>query len=75
MTNKDWIPINEKLPLNYEEVLISTVDDTVFVANYFAEGFFAIDSLSVPDIDLENVLAWMPMPKSYKAESEDRNDK
>lgn len=66
-----WIPVNEELPEDGEEVLTcSTV------------GFIEIQSLENPyDVywenqkgdwtDFDEVIAWMPLPEPYKAESEE----
>lgn len=66
-----WIPVNEELPEDGEEVLTcSTV------------GFIEIQSLENPyDVywenqkgdwtDFDEVIAWMPLLEPYKAESEE----
>lgn len=62
-----WIPVSEKLP-----------DENVYCLCCDEEGYMAIGCISKwskqwsfddPEIDID-VIAWMPLPKPYKAESE-----
>lgn len=68
-----WIPVSEKLPEDYELVLFSTKTDRVFEGRYFADNTdhqwyaFRDECFAWNNV----VTAWMPLPKPYKAESEE----
>ena len=55
-----WIPVSERLPQNGTHVLICCEDGFVTSDDYFCYGF---------DDFKDNVVAWMPLPEPYKAES------
>ena len=59
-----WIPVSERLPEPYENVLRA-----VKSFGWNCEKSVHIDIGTVCPIDT-NVLAWMPLPEPYKAESE-----
>ena len=69
-----WIPVSERLPKDSELVLFSTKTDRVFEGRYFADNTdhqwyaFRDECFAWNNV----VTAWMPLPKSYKAESEDK---
>lgn len=70
-----WIPCNEKLPKPNELVdnvrkyyLIQDEYGDMHVASYLRNGWISIDSFYTLEDD---VIAWMPLPKAYKAESEE----
>lgn len=57
-----------RLPENGEEVLVTTYTGEVTTTTFYDEG---IDGCSFEFYEGEDdVIAWMPKPKSYKAESE-----
>lgn len=70
--NKDyeWIPVSEKVPEDGEEVLCFLGSEEMAVLfrrndwgqDEWVDGRFATESYEV--------VAWMPLPKPYKAESE-----
>ena len=68
-----WIPVSERLPEDEELVLFSTKTDRVF------EGRFFVDKTNLQWYAYRNkafaynnvVTAWLPLPKPYKAESEE----
>ena len=70
----EWIPCSERLPEdttkpvlisgNYKGLGVYAVD----IARYNG-GMWQHDGVTFPDSD---ILAWMPLPEPYKAESEDK---
>ena len=66
-----WIPCSERLPKNYDEVLISTG----FVTSI---GWFDADNNTwrLNDDYVMGVVAWMPLPESYyEAEMDEEVEK
>ena len=63
-----WIPVSERLPKKGEVVLITNKWYEVDKALYIGDGMFDI---IINYLQKEEVIAWMPLPQSYKAESED----
>lgn len=67
-----WIPVNERLPEDRENVLFSTKAGIVF------EGRFFDDKTNLQWYEYRykqfepnsDVTAWMPLPKAYKEEKE-----
>lgn len=67
-----WIPVSERLPENdgrYLTYIINKHDDKlqyIMTCDYSVDGYgeWFPDAESASD----NVVAWMPLPKSYKAE-------
>lgn len=57
--------LENEMPLNGQEVLVS-------IGEFVAEDVFDEDFYNFENNDIENVDAWMPLPKPYKAESEDK---
>lgn len=68
-----WIPISDRLPDIDETVLVDDGLD-IFVAWWVNDGFEAkwhsLDESYNPN---RPILAWMPLPEPYKAESEGKN--
>lgn len=74
-TEPRWIPVNERLPENRDEVLISLADGRITIASYndhFLPFFnkpigWGVDTKRfVFDFSSEDVIAWMPLPEPYK---------
>ncbi len=55
-----WIPVSERLPEK---------DDLYLV--YFCDGEYELVYCSRGKFTYSGIIAWMPLPKPYKAESED----
>lgn len=66
----EWIPVTEKLP-DIDEDVLATDGLDMFTAWWSDDGFEAgwhsLDDIYTPD---KPILAWMPLPQPYKAESE-----
>lgn len=57
----EWIPVNEKLPKEWEHVLVTT--DTPYTFNKIRIDW-NVDNYWVNYA--HHVIAWMPLPESYK---------
>ena len=63
-----WIPVSEKLPDEKDYCLCCDKDGYItigFVSKWSKQWCF-----DDPEVDID-VIAWMPLPEPYKAESED----
>jgi hypothetical protein len=84
-----WIPVSERLPKKgeYGKVLVTyipsggTLWTTVMIAHYSDLMGIAKPSFHIGEVGKESfqniteqVTAWMPLPKPYKAESEDKTE-
>jgi hypothetical protein len=71
-----WIPVSEKLPEDFQRVLITVVnyagDKVVRTACYInpRKAFRVEGSSNIWEVGETGLLAWMPLPDPYKAESE-----
>ena len=68
-----WIPVSERLPEEFADVLCNTDSGEIFIASYLGK---MNDGTNCFDDDggsgwLGNVIAWMPLPEPFKAESEE----
>lgn len=63
----EWIPVEERLPEIFENVLIYTKSGHYHIGAYFAER--KRWWLGVYWEDLDFILAWMPLPKPYECHS------
>lgn len=67
-----WISVEDDLPCNHEELLLSTGYHTVSVFTYKKGGSCGIDSMILRngkwewEVWKENYLYWMPIPKLPK---------
>lgn len=55
--------VENEMPLNGQEVLVSC--SGIVSIDVFDEDYYDFEYMSIEDVD-----AWMPMPKSYKVEKE-----
>lgn len=68
-----WIPVSEKLPENKTYVLTTIKVPNRIVhtrSGWYEGGFFHNDNGDVWRATDREVIAWMPLPEPYKAESE-----
>jgi hypothetical protein len=79
--HSSWTPISkkmpeEKLPRNFQRVLITVVnyagDKVVRAASYLdlTREFRVVGSSNIWEVGETGLLAWMPLPEPYKAERE-----
>lgn len=65
----EWIPVEERLPEIFENVLIYTKSGHYHIGAYFEER--KRWWLGVYWEDLDFILAWMPLPESYEVKEND----
>lgn len=64
--NKDgWIPVDERLPEDKQQVLVTNWDYCVVLARYDENEKIFYNNFTLPFI-----LAWMPLPKPYREKGE-----
>jgi hypothetical protein len=71
-----WIPVSERLPEDYEEVIASVDHEIVYSGVRYSKEFgweWAAEACADYWTDLKGVDAWMPLPEAYKPESEVKN--
>ena len=60
-----WIPVEERLPEDKQQVLVTNWDYCVVLARYDENEKRFYNNFTLPLI-----LAWMPLPKPYKEKGE-----
>lgn len=68
MERNQWIPVSEILPIVGEDVLLCDLDGDIFIGYLHLDGGWGFD---VSGNKIKNIMAWMPLPKPYKTESEE----
>lgn len=68
-----WIPCSKRLPEDYEIVIASVHGDVYPESRYSKEDGWEYAYESGADYweELDDVVAWMPMPKPYEVKSDD----
>lgn len=64
-----WIPVSERLPEEHKEVLTCSLGGFIEIQSFedSYDGYWENQNGDWSDID--EVLAWQPLPESYKEES------
>ena len=67
-----WIPVSEKLPEEGKEVLTCSNGGFIEIQSFEnSHGNIYWENKNGDWTDIDEVIAWMPLPKPYKAESEE----
>lgn len=75
-----WIPVSERLPERWQlvNITIKDYDESLLTGvGYYRgrdDGTWFITAGDGEFLAEDEVIAWMPLPEAYKAESEDKND-
>lgn len=69
--NWRWIPVSERLPKEYDLVLVTEKYGFVDTARFVHNDFTEMNEWIVADDETIDVIAWMPLPHPYKGESEE----
>ena len=74
----EWIPVSERLPKEYGEYICTMsngyVQECGFVPSGekgLVTGWSTCEADGFKKLDYQDVIAWMPLPEPYKAESEE----
>ena len=62
----EWIPVSERLPKDGQKVLVTTRSDNILDADLDTSIFYHASAFWK-----HYVIAWMPLPQPYKAESKE----
>ena len=71
-----WIPVSERLPEHYQNILFSTKTDRVFEGRYFKDETehqwysFRDECFAWNNV----VTAWMPLPKPYEPQGSEEKE-
>lgn len=66
----EWIPVSDGLPEDGVDVLITTENEEIYIDQVITDPYKERYFQSNTGYDNFQVIAWMPLPKPYKAESE-----
>lgn len=66
-----WIPCEERLPEEGGDYLVTTKWEGSYSGDTYIETNMAVYREKLEEWDCKDVIAWMPLPEPYKAESED----
>lgn len=64
-----WIPVSERMPIEFEAVIAFDGDQVYGEAMYSSDDGFTIDGYEPCDrLNLQNVTHWMPLPAAPQQE-------
>ena len=68
----EWIPCSERLPSNDESVIVSVLDDHGDTPWKYTTVAWRYNGVWISDNDIlcGTTVAWMPLPKPYREDSE-----
>ena len=62
-----WIPVSERLPERNKEVIVTDIETSdTYLSRYIGNGYWECDN----GLFKNRIIAWMPLPEPYNAESE-----
>lgn len=61
-----WIPVSERLPKEYDLVLVTEKYGFVDTARFVHNDLTEMDEWIAADDETFDVIAWMPLPQPYK---------
>lgn len=67
-----WIPVSERLPKEYDLVLVTEKYGFVDTARFVHNDFTEMDEWIVADDETIDVIAWMQLPGPYKKVGENK---
>ena len=67
-----WVPCNERLPEKQDRYLVTIEWKGSCSGDVYIETNMAVYREKPKEWDCKGVIAWMPKPEPYKAESEDK---
>ena len=75
-----WVPVSERLPEDHKDVLICLSSGQICVGCYnshrlpFSNNVIGWGASYAHNWCSDEIVAWMPLPQPYKAESEEENE-
>lgn len=67
-----WIPVSERLPEKQDCYLVTTKWKGSYSGDVYIETHVAYYRKKPKEWDCVDIIAWMPLPEPYKAESEEK---